>query len=195
MARHPKPLSELSAASRQRIERFASRNGLTAEQVYNNASLRKAAYGHGSTPRHPEDALRYPLAYQAYIGRNRPELEELVRTNDKSRQTYERALRRIDKTITQQEIKRSPIILPFLRLVDKPPPNWTRRPTVPNLVEAVNYGSDVWFLDPVATKGTRGTYTIWLPLTSVVIIVNKPKPRKRPTSKSGAKTKPRARRK
>ncbi len=166
MARQPKPLSELSAPQRRRVERFAARNGLSAQEVYGNATLRRAAFGHGTTPRNPTDALRYPLAYQAYIGRNRQKLEELVWTDAKARRTYELALRRIDRLITRQEIRKSQIVLPFLRLVDKPPSTWTRRPTVGSLLDAVNYGSDIWFLNPIATKTSNGFYTIWLPPSS-----------------------------
>jgi hypothetical protein len=63
---------------------------------------------------------------------------------------------------------------------------------VPNLLEAVNYGSDVWFLDPVAVKNPKGTYTLWLPVTSVVVVIAKPKPKRRPKSKSSAKAKGRS---
>ncbi len=141
-------------------------------------ALTQGDFGHGTTPKHPEDALRYPLAYQAYIARNKEKLEDLVSTNEKARRIYEVSLQRIDSVITPQEIRKSPIILPFLDVVYKPPPRWTRRPTVSLLLDAVNYALDVAFLNPVAVKNQGGTYTIFLPPSSPVPGI---KPSKRKT--------------
>ena len=160
-----KPFEELSQRQQTRYGGFGRRLGLTSREVYEDAGLRAAAEGHKTTPRSPNQALRHPTVYQAYLSKHRDDLRFRVMVFPTAAAEYKKGLEEAEKSGDMS------LTLLFSKLQpdkSKVPEGYTSRGPFVDLADAENYlsgsGMPGSLFDHIElTKSTGGTWLAWVP--------------------------------
>ena len=169
MPRKLKPFDQLSASQQKRISAYARNNGLTIDEVRNNADLREAARGHATTPNTPTQALRDLERYQGYIIKQRRtlQLQDKVKNVSTYREAYKAGIKKIEGKVFDEDF----YTLFTVITKELPDHNYTPRITVRSLEDIENYLS-TGHIPPSLYLASRThhpsltTYTLYLPSSS-----------------------------